>query len=302
MLHRRGRGKAQAAAPLLQAKFGPVVRGWLASRPGFAICGKALAGVLVACTAPAARYRYRYCMNASTNASMNVSIYDMDRTITRSGTWTPWLVFWARREAPWRLLLAPLLGVALIGYALGWIGRARLKEIGHRLLMGRHIPRARLLAAADAYAARVVAANVFPAAVAQIAADRADGRRLVLATASNEYYVRSIAGRLGIDDVIATASRWEDDRLHHRLGGDNCYGAAKRRLIEAWLARERLLAGHLRFYSDHISDLPVFELAEATGGEAVATNPSPALRALAVRRGWRIVDWGTQGRSLFERA
>ena len=232
---------------------------------------------------------------------MDVSIYDMDRTITRGGTWTPWLLFWARREAPWRLLLAPLLGLALLAYALKWISRARLKELGHRLLMGRHVARPRLAAAADAYAAHVLATNVFPAALAQIAADREAGRRLVLATASNEYYVRSIAQRLGIDDVIATASRWEEDRLHHRLGGDNCYGVTKRVLVAAWLAREGI-AGHLRFYSDHVSDLPVFELAVATGGEAVAANPSRALRELAMARGWRIVDWGVPKRSWLERA
>lgn len=233
---------------------------------------------------------------------MSVSIYDMDRTITRGGTWTPWLLFFARREAPWRLLLAPLLGLALLAYAARLITRARLKEHGHRLLMGRHIPRARLVAAAQAYAAEVIAGNVFPAALEQLARDRGEGRRLVLATASNEYYVRAIADRLGIDDVIATASRWEDDRLHHRLGGDNCYGDGKRVLVDAWLHREGLSGVPLRFYSDHVSDRPVFELAEASGGEAVAANPSKALRQLARERGWRIVDWGVPERSIFERA
>ncbi len=233
---------------------------------------------------------------------MTISIFDMDRTITRAGTWTPWLLFWARREAPWRLLLAPLLGMALLAYALRLIGRARLKEVGHRLLMGQHIPRARLVAAADAFAARVLSSDVFPAAIDQIAADRAAGQRLVLATASNEYYVRAIADRLGIADVIATASRWTDDRLHHRLGGDNCYGDAKSRQVAGWLRRHDLEGAPLRFYSDHISDLPMFEMAVASGGEAVATNPSPALRSLAVARGWRILDWGTPTFSIFERA
>ncbi|GGE01164.1 hypothetical protein GCM10011529_04340 [Polymorphobacter glacialis] len=233
---------------------------------------------------------------------MTISIYDMDRTITRSGTWTPWLKFWARREAPWRLLLVPLLAGALIGYAARLITRARLKEIGHRLFMGRRVGRTRLLAAADAYADKVIATNIFAGALAQIAADRAEGQRLVLATASNEYYVRAIAAKLGIDDVIATASRWDDDHLHHRLGGDNCYGDIKRVLVEAWLEREALAGEPVRFYSDHVSDRPVFELAEASGGEAVAANPSKALRQLAQERGWRIVDWGQPARSFFERA
>jgi HAD superfamily hydrolase (TIGR01490 family) len=233
---------------------------------------------------------------------MTISIYDMDRTITRGGTWTPWLVFWVRREAPWRVVMVPLLAAALLAYAAKLITRARLKELGHRLMMGRHIPRLRLLAAADAYADKVIANDVFPGALEQIAVDRAAGQRLVLATASNEFYVRAIAARLGIDNVIATPSRWEDDRLHHRLGGENCYGDAKRSLVVTWLRREGLEGQRVCFYSDHISDLPLFELAVATGGEAVAANASAALRQVAAARGWRIVDWGQQARSIFERA
>ena len=124
----------------------------------------------------------------------------------------------------------------------------------------------------------------------------------MLATASNEYYVGAIAAALGIVDVIATASRWEDDRLHHRLGGDNAYGDAKRRLVAAWLARAGLAGVPLRFYSDHQSDVPMFDLAVASGGEAIAANPSPALRRHAVAHGWRIVDWGEPAPGWFERA
>lgn len=236
------------------------------------------------------------------NGGVTISIYDMDRTLTRRGTWTPWLIFWARREAPWRLALAPLLGLALAAYALKLMTRGRLKELGHRLLMGRRIPRARLLAAAEAYAEQVVADGVFPAALAQVDLDRRAGQRLVMATASNEYYVRAIADKLGFDDVIATASRWDEDRLHHRLGGDNCYGDTKRLLVDGWLARHGLEGAMVRFYSDHISDRPLFELAEASGGEAIAANPSAALRSLAIARGWTVVDWGPQARSWLERA
>lgn len=233
---------------------------------------------------------------------MTISIYDMDRTITRRGTWVPWLMFWVRREAPWRVVFVPGLGVALAAYALKLIDRARLKELGHRLMMGRHVARSRLQAAAEAYAEKVLAVEVYPEAVAQIASDRAAGRRLVLATASNAFYVGEIAARLGIGDVIATPTRWEDDRLHHRLGGPNCYGEAKCVLVQGWMAREGLTGQAICFYSDHESDLPLFEMAVASGGEAVATNPSDTLLAIALARGWRVLAWGTAARSWFERA
>ena len=37
----------------------------------------------------------------------DLAIYDMDRTITRHATYTPFLLHCAARRAPWRLLLLP---------------------------------------------------------------------------------------------------------------------------------------------------------------------------------------------------
>ncbi len=233
---------------------------------------------------------------------MTISIYDMDRTLTRRGTFVPWLVFWLRREAPWRVLLLPLLVVPALAYGLGWIDRGGLKAAVHRIVMGNSAARARVAAAAAAFADQMVAAEMFPGALAALAADRAAGNRLVIATASNACYADAIGARLGVEAVIATASTWEGDTLRARLGSANCYGAAKAELIAAWLAANGEPDAPWRFHSDHVSDLPSFEAALASGGAAIAVNPSPALRAEAVRRGWPILDWGVPEASLLERA
>ena len=233
---------------------------------------------------------------------MIISIYDMDRTITRRGTWLPWLTFWLRTEAPWRVLLLPLLAVAGAGYALRLIDRGRLKSLGQRLVMGGSVHRARVVAAAAAFADQIVTEDVFPDAIVTFAAARATGQRLVMATASNHFYVDAIAARLGFDAVIATRSRWRGDMLAASLDGDNCYGDAKRAMVAAWLAENGAADAELRFYSDHLSDLPSFEMIEARGGIAVAVNPSPALRNAAAVRGWDVVDWGAIEKTWFERA
>ncbi len=227
-----------------------------------------------------------------------ISIFDMDRTITRTGTWLPWLRFWLTYQAPLRVLVLPLVLLAGLAYLLQAITRGQLKEIVQRLVMGTAVPRATVDAAVAAYATAVVAANVFPGALAQLDADRSAGRRIVIATASNAFYARAIAARLGVADVVATEVVWEGDRLRPRLAGANCYGAAKLAQVEAWLAGKGLENAPIRFYSDHISDLPLFERAD----EPVATTPSAALRTLAEARGWRIVDWGQAAFSLFDRA
>ncbi|WP_404710868.1 HAD family hydrolase [Sphingomonas sp. MMS24-J13] len=220
-----------------------------------------------------------------------LAIYDMDRTVTRTGTYTPFLLHAAKALAPWRLAFAPVVPFVMAAYAAKLIDRRRLKEINQRLLIGGRIPRRKLAPVTEDFADLILKTNIHPGALRQIAEDKAAGRRLILATASYRFYVEPIARRLGFDDVIATGSvAGLDDIIHARIDGENNYGPAKLRLIEAWLKAEQIdrAAVHIRFYSDHASDAPVLEWAD----EPFAVNPSAGLKRLAAQRGWRVVDWG----------
>ena len=220
----------------------------------------------------------------------DLAIYDMDRTITKHATYTPFLLHCAIRRAPWRLLFLPLVMLSMLAYVGRLIDRARLKEINHRLLLGAHIHPRDLKPLVDSFAERQAATNVRPGAREALARDKAEGRRLVLATASYRLYAEAIAEQLGFDDVIGTGSIIGlDERVHAKIAGDNCYGPAKLRMISEWVEKSELKGahGHVRFYSDHVSDQPAFEWAD----EAVAVNPHGRLRRLAQKRGWQIADW-----------
>jgi HAD superfamily hydrolase (TIGR01490 family) len=220
-----------------------------------------------------------------------IAIYDMDRTITRTGTYTPFLIHAALKRAPWRLLFLPFVLLVMLGYALKMMTRARLKEINQALLLGRHISRRHLAPLTASFAERTWQLNTLPGALRQIEEDRAAGRRLVMATASYRLYVEAIAARLRFDDVIATNSIIGlDERVTAKIDGENCYGPAKLRMIESWFLAQGIdrRAVHVRFYSDHASDAPVMEWADA----AFATNPSAKMRTLATQRGWPVLDWG----------
>ena len=221
---------------------------------------------------------------------VELAVYDMDRTITRAGTYTPWLLFWAWHRAPWRLLLLPVAGLAGLAYAVGLVTRKRLKEINHMLLMGYRTDPARLAPMVEAYAGRVMNGGVYPDALAQIACDKASGRRVILATASYTFYVEALARRFGIAEVIATGSQ-RDGRGHivARIDTDNCYGDSKLAMVKDYFDRAGIDRDqvHVRFYSDHFSDRPVFDWAD----EPIAVNASAALRAHARRHGWQMIDW-----------
>jgi HAD superfamily hydrolase (TIGR01490 family) len=233
---------------------------------------------------------------------MKVAVFDMDRTLTRRGSWALWLRFWLREEAPGRVLLLPLLLGPLLGFALGRLGRGELKAAVQGVVMGERVAGARVRAAATRFAARVVADELFAGARDALAAARSEGAVVVIASASNAYYVDAIGAALGVDAVIATDMIWEGDWLVARLAGENCYGAAKAARVRDWLAAEGMAGARVDAWSDHVSDGPLLELAAASGGQAVAVNASPALRNLAVTRGWTVLDWGVVKGSLLERA
>jgi len=222
---------------------------------------------------------------------MDLAVYDLDRTITRRATYTPFLIHCALRRAPWRLVFLPFVLLSMLLYGLRIIDRAELKEINHALLLGHRIHPRDLKPLVDSFADATVAGNIRPGARKAIARDKQQGRRLVLATASYRLYAEAIAERLGFDDVIGTGSIVGlDERVHARILGENCYGPAKLRMIAAWVEKSGLTGkhGHVRFYSDHASDQPAFEWAD----EPVAVNPHARLARLAETRGWQVEDWG----------
>lgn len=221
---------------------------------------------------------------------VRLAIYDMDRTITFRGTYTPFLLHVARRLAPWRLLLAPLVLLAMLAYVLKLIPRSRLKEINQHLMIGGNVRRARLAPHIESFADAVLTRNVRRGALERIAQDRAEGYRLVLATASYRLYVDAIARRLGFDAVIATDHLGQEmDYVRAKIAGDNCYDVAKLTMIRAWMAGQGIKREetYIRAYSDHVSDAPMLDFAD----EAYAANPHAPLARLAQERRWTRLDW-----------
>jgi HAD superfamily phosphoserine phosphatase-like hydrolase len=223
----------------------------------------------------------------------HLAIYDMDKTVTKRATFVPFLL----HAAGWRVLFMPVvLAVAFGCWALAALGisrgdyRKQIKAFGFRLIVGTALgPRERERLAAG-FVCVTNTTNVRHQALARIEADRASGCKLVLATASNRLYVDALAAAWGFDAAICTENdAGPDGGLSWRISGENCYAAAKLRMILTWLDAQGIKRddAHIRFYSDHVSDAPCLDWAD----EAFAINPHPPLCALAARRGWTIFDW-----------
>ncbi|MDB5700722.1 MAG: family hydrolase [Sphingomonadales bacterium] len=219
-----------------------------------------------------------------------LAIYDMDRTITVRPTFTPFLVHAALTLNPLRLLLLPVVAIAILFYGLKAINRAKLKEVMQTLLLGRSVDPAKLAGVVDSFAEKTASRNIRRGAPARVAQDKAEGYHLVLATASYRLYAEAIGLKMGFDDVIATNTLVGlDTRIMAKIDGENCYGPAKLRMVTAWMKNMGVARGdaHIRFYSDHVSDAPVLAYAD----EAFAVNAHGPLQKLARNMKWNIVDW-----------
>jgi HAD superfamily hydrolase (TIGR01490 family) len=117
------------------------------------------------------------------------------------------------------------------------------------------------------------------------------GDRVALVTATNEVVTRPIAHAFGIEHLVATElERDAQGRVTGAIRGTPSFREGKIARVDAWLA----LTGHTRadfervtFYSDSMNDLPLLERVS----HPIATNPSPALAAVARERGWPVLQW-----------
>ncbi|MBX7200798.1 MAG: HAD-IB family hydrolase [Rhodospirillaceae bacterium] len=215
-----------------------------------------------------------------------IAVFDLDRTVTRAATFTPFLFHCAgalgRSRAGMVLAALPV----LTGYGLGLKTRGEAKA-GMLACSIAGQERAAVARWARDFAGGWLTARVRPGARAAIARHRAAGDRLVMATAAFDFHARPFAEALGFDHLIATASVWDQaqgrDVLRPALGGDNCHGAAKLAAVRAYAGQARVAAA----YSDHHSDYELLRWAD----KGVAVNPTGRLRALSRAHGLGVEDW-----------
>ena len=149
------------------------------------------------------------------------------------------------------------------------------------------------LAAREDFMRSVVRPVIRPEALDLVRRHQSAGDRVAIITATNEFVTRPIADALGVPDLMAV--ELERDTTPGGTGWITgaIRGVASAREGKVARVAQWLHAGsldrhevHLTFYSDSTNDLPLLARADTP----VATNPDDRLRAIALERGWRILD------------
>ena len=146
-----------------------------------------------------------------------------------------------------------------------------------------------LRAAQRRFVDEVVRPALHPAALALVQRHRDEGDLLALVTATNDFITRPIADLFGVKTLIATElERDASGRVTGVIRGTPSFREGKIVRVDAWLRDRGRRWGDFDdqvFYSDSTNDLPLLERVS----QPVATNPGPALEAVARQRQWPIL-------------
>ena len=217
-------------------------------------------------------------MEGARHDGRGVAVFDLDGTLLAWDTQLLFCQFVLRREG-WRrcylLLFLPLLPLAPV------LGSGTMKRVFLSYLW-RADP-ATLAKWAGEFAAQWFPSRCFPAMLDEMARQRAAGRRLILASASPQFYLREIGRRLGFDDALGTELETAE-RLPLFPVLRNHKGREKvRRLCVLLDCGAALPDSH--GYSDSTADLPMLALCQ----RVTVVNPRRRLTRLAAQHGWEVI-------------
>lgn len=216
---------------------------------------------------------------------MKAAFFDLDRTLIPVNS----ARLFARSErAEGRLSLAGMVraGWWLGLYHFGLADMERAYDAATAKYAGEHEDTLRDITAR--FFARDIQPLLLPAARAAMDEHRAAGDLLVLHTASSCYMAAEATAAWGFDAWLANRFHVDDaGHLDGRIQRPLCYGPGKATHARAFASEHGIDLSKSAFYSDSISDVPMFELV----GQPVVVNPDPRLAKEAVRRGWPVEHW-----------
>ena len=131
---------------------------------------------------------------------------------------------------------------------------------------------------------------VYPGALERVRHHEARGDLVCIVSGSMGFVVDPLAAHLGIEHVIHTRVEQNEGRLTGEVVEPLCFEEGKVYWLGEFIEEHGIDLARSWFYSDSITDLPLFEEV----GHPVAVNPDPRLYRLARRRGWpiRLFDLG----------
>jgi phosphatidylglycerophosphatase C len=187
---------------------------------------------------------------------MDLALFDFDGTITTIGTYPGFLRFAVRprRKLVGYVLLAPL----IIGYLLKIVSEPAIRKATTKVGFLGDEP-CRLHRLGERYAAEVLPDLIRPLALERIAWHKARGDRVVVVSASLDFYLEPWCKTVGVD-LICSQMETRDGRLTGRYLAADCCGGEKDSRIRARYSLAEYATVYA--YGDSDEDRRMLEMAD----------------------------------------
>jgi len=215
------------------------------------------------------------------------AFYDFDGTLASGTVVHRYAYFAGQQGSRWDALRrrARLLLKLPLFVGVNQVSRRRFNELFFREYRG--LDQRVLVRLAGRLLDDQVRRAIYPAARAALAADRANGYRLVLLSGELDVALAPVVAELGFDDLVCNRLVYRDGIASGDVVSPLLAEGEKAAAIRRICRLHRTTPSTARAYSDSLSDLPMLEEV----GEPFAVNPDPRLRRIAQARGWPIVNW-----------
>ncbi|MDE0805321.1 MAG: HAD-IB family hydrolase [Acidimicrobiales bacterium] len=184
-----------------------------------------------------------------------VAAFDFDGTLTHGDTMLPFL----RRVAGSRRVVQGLAAAAWTGRRRNEHGREAAKRALLRVTL-EGVPNVELMSIGRTYADHIIGAELRPALVARLGEHRAAGHRVVIVSASLDYYLEPVAAYLGVELICCRLGSYASGRCNGTLGHPNIRGEVKAERLRDLLGAP--LPTVYAYGNDPIGDAGLLELAD----------------------------------------
>ena len=88
---------------------------------------------------------------------------------------------------------------------------------------------------------------------------QAEGKTVIIATATNDFVTRPIADLFNVDTLIATEFEIQNNNFTGKVLGEPCFRDGKLNKVKKWINENDHDLSKTSFYSDSFNDLPLLE-------------------------------------------
>ena len=115
----------------------------------------------------------------------------------------------------------------------------------------------------------------------------AEGKKVIIATATNDFVTRPIADIFDVSVLIATEFEIKDNAFTGRVVGAPCFRGGKLNKVTKWINDNNFDLSQASFYSDSFNDLPLLEKVK----KPVIVDGDDKLREIGKNKNWECVSF-----------